>query len=711
MAHGASVQYLGPDGEVVRTETIDRSEHKIYRGTAWLEQRDGSWSDAGWARINVRRDGPKPLFDGAFSVMHNTHHLQLHSNYLQTKHESDPHAVGGDDEYMILWRDSDVQKKLAHVDLKRRDTSLSCSADRLDFNRDLQHPVFQAMLKRDTISWGSTSLSSLFGKRQIDSSGIPSGGNSGAANLKSTIGNTQGCPSTRKVALIGVATDCSYTGSFNSSESARENVLTQINSASGVYEKTFNISLGLQNLTVSDPNCPGSPPTATPWNIGCGGNSTITDRLNTFSQWRGQFKDNNAYWTLLTKCNTGAEVGLAWLGQLCVTDITSGSGQSTSGANVVARTSTEWQVIAHESGHTFGAVHDCDSQTCADSATVNAQQCCPVSTTSCDAGGQFLMNPSTGDGITGFSACTIGNICSALNRNSVKQTCLQDNSKIPKLVTGQSCGNGIVEEGEDCDCGGPTDCADNQCCDPKTCKFKNSAVCDDSNEDCCQNCQFATNGTVCRASTGTCDPEETCPGNSAACPADKTAPNGQDCGNGLQCASGQCTSRDLQCRTLMGSFTKNNDTYACNSQDCMLSCASPEFPANECYSMQQNFLSGTPCSGGGYCDNGVCQGSNVGTEISSWIQDHKPIVIGVASAVGGILVLSILSCIVRRCRQSRVPKRVKAGRPPMQQQWPGTSGAWSGGWQQPQPQPQHQPPPITQHYQGYGYGGGSVRYA
>ena len=299
-------------------------------------------------------------------------------------------------------------------------------------------------------------------------------------------------------------------------------------------------------------------------------------------------------------------MGLSWLGQLCVTGVTKGSNESTSGANVVARTSTEWQVIAHESGHTFGAVHDCDSQTCANSAIVNAQQCCPLSGSDCDAQGRYIMNPSTSPGISDFSLCTIGNICSAFNTNSVKSSCLSDNKGV-STYSGAICGNGIVEAGEDCDCGGTKDCGNNRCCDPTTCKFVDNAVCDDANDDCCQGCQYARNGTVCRRSTGVCDPEETCSGNNATCPPDTTAPDGQDCGNSLQCASGQCTSRDLQCKTLMGSYTQTNDTYACNSQDCMLSCASPDFPANECYSMQQNFLDGTTCGGGGHCSNVNCR--------------------------------------------------------------------------------------------------------
>lgn len=525
----------------------------------------------------------------------------LRSNFMQTRHELDPYLESSDDDFMVVFRDSDIQKGDQHTELRRSDKQeLACSADNLGFNVDPNHPVYTTMLKRDVGYWGSSSLANLFGKRQIDT--VPTGGNSGSVNLKLSIGSTNGCPNTRKVALIGVAADCSYVASFTSTEAARQNVIHQINSASAVYEKTFNITLGLQNLTVVEGNCPGTAPPATPWNIGCG-NTSITDRLNTFSQWRGQRNDKNAYWTLLTNCATGAEVGLAWLGQLCVSNVIAGSRESVSGANVVARTSTEWQVIAHESGHTFGAVHDCNSQTCNDGTSMNAQLCCPKSTTTCDAGSQFIMNPSTGNDISAFSACTVGNICSALLRNSVNSSCLSDNKGVTTLASEQSCGNGIVEGNEQCDCGGVAGCGNNSCCDGATCKFKNNAVCDPANDECCIGCQFAAQGTVCRASTGSCNPQEVCSGTAATCPTDQVAPNGQDCGNGLTCASGQCTSRDQQCKTLMGSFTTNNDTYACNHQDCTLSCASPQFGPGQCYSMQQNFLDGTACGGGGTCTN------------------------------------------------------------------------------------------------------------
>jgi len=243
-----------------------------------------------------------------------------------------------------------------------------------------------------------------------------------------------------------------------------------------------------------------------------------------------------------------------------------------------------------------------------------------------------------------------------------------------------------VEDGEDCDCGGEQSCGTDACCDAKTCKFKGNAVCDDANEDCCRNCQYASADTVCRSSTGVCDPEEKCTGTTATCPADKTAPDGQSCGNGtssLHCASGQCTSRDQQCKTLMGSYTQGNDTYACNSVDCTISCASPEFGSGVCYGLQQNFLDGTTCGGGGKCQNGQCKGSSTGKEIRSWISTHKPLVIGIASALGVVVLFMLLGCIFRCCRRSR---RRQKGPPPPPHGWnqpPMRPSPPQPGWNQP----------------------------
>ncbi|KAJ4424511.1 hypothetical protein N0V82_000835 [Gnomoniopsis sp. IMI 355080] len=657
VADGATVTYLDHDGSIQRTEPIDRLDHRVFKGTTFVQYPgDIEWTNAGWARIHVLQDGPGPIFEGAFALNGDYHHVQTSGNYLQTRLSKDPEIEYEHGEYMIVWRDSDIiSDESVHQELDELKRSVSqdtCASGELLFNRDENHPIYRGVdIGEKRSIWSSMSPRALFG-RQIDGT---TGGNSAGVNLTAAIGSTNGCPTSRKVALIGVATDCTYTADFANDTAVRTNIINQVNTASQLYESTFNISLGIQNLTISPRECPSTASVEAPWNIGCDG-STLSDRLNAFSEWRGQHNDTNAYWTLMSTCNTDSAVGLAWLGQLCMSGSTPQGNETIAAANVVVRTSTEWQVFAHESGHTFGAVHDCTATTCAD-GSVTMQQCCPLSTSSCNANGQFIMNPSTSSGISQFSQCSIGNICSALGRQSVQSTCLTNNKDVV-TITGSQCGNGIVESGEECDCGGDAGCAGNTCCDANTCKFTTGSVCDSSNEDCCtSSCQFASSGTVCRASTGVCDPQETCTGNSSTCPADLSAPDGTGCGSSLQCASGQCTSRDQQCQSLMGSLTTDNDTESCSSSGCQISCQSPSFGNNVCYRLNQNFLDGTPCQGGGKCSNGNCEGSNTGDEIKSWIEDNKNIVIPVASVVGGLILVASCSCIWSMCRRSRARRR------------------------------------------------------
>ncbi|KAL0941075.1 adam protease adm-b [Colletotrichum truncatum] len=690
------VNYLGADGTIRKTEAVDRTEHRVFRGSTFIRHEGHSeWTNVGWARITIHRDGVDPIFEGAFRIDGDHHHIQTGSSYRARKHREDPDAPDrrNPDDYMVVWRDSDIMEYYFDREDLKRDVKgrTSCNSDNLDFNAN--YDLFDARAPPDTLQ--SVSSNSLFGAslfgRQTD--GGSTGNNGAGVNLVSTIGQTNGCPSTRKIALLGVATDCTYTAAFNSTQAVRANIIQVINAASEVYESTFNISLGIQNLTISDANCPGQASSSAPWNVACSPSITITDRLSLFSQWRGNSKDTNAFWTLLSTCGTDSAVGLAWLGQAC-TSGSQGSGQSSNetvaSANVVIQTPSEWQVVAHEVGHTFGAVHDCVSSTCSNGDS-SMNRCCPLSSSQCNAGGQFIMNPSTGSGIRAFSPCSIGNICSGLLRNQVKSTCLTNNRDVKTILESQ-CGNGIVESGEDCDCGGESGCGNNRCCDPRTCKFTTGSVCDPSNEDCCNGqCQFASNGTVCRQSTGSCDPVETCSGTSASCPNDRHKDDGDSCGEsgqGLTCASGQCTSRDQQCKTAWGSQTDTSSVTACGNQDCLIACNVPGRPG--CSVMNQNFLDGTSCQGGGKCSNGQCVGSNAGDEILDWIKNNKTIFIPVVCVVGLLVLIALFSCICGACRRSRnrtKARRLRPAQPPMN-----TWNSYGGAWGNPNVPP---PPPVA----------------
>lgn len=298
------------------------------------------------------------------------------------------------------------------------------------------------------------------------------------------------------------------------------------------------------------------------------------------------------------------------------------------------------------------------------------------------------MSPVSGQGLSDFSPCTVGNVCSGFGRNRVRDFCLIPNRNLT-TITGSQCGNGIVEAGEDCDCGGPDGCGDNQCCDPNTCRFVGNSVCDDSNDSCCTSCQFTPANTVCRASVGECDLAEQCSGSSGQCPRDSYQPNGQSCGggNGLTCASGQCTSRDLQCASVFDTMAEQNYTRSCQTSRnaCTLICETAS-STSFCAAMDQNFIDGTPCGSGNTCSNGRCSSSSSndddggggtfggggGSDGTSWFDRNRNLVIGLAAGLGGLLVILILSCCWSSCKKSRRKKRMANMPPPSMmhsQQW------------------------------------------
>lgn len=104
--------------------------------------------------------------------------------------------------------------------------------------------------------------------------------------------------------------------------------------------------------------CPTIANPAIPWDVNCSTPGvTLDDRLSLFSQWRGaKGSDGAGLWHLMSNCPTGSEVGIAWLGTLCQVDATGSGSSIVSGTAVSTAGLTEWQVIAHEMGHNFGAI-------------------------------------------------------------------------------------------------------------------------------------------------------------------------------------------------------------------------------------------------------------------------------------------------------------------------------------------------------------------
>ncbi len=74
---------------------------------------------------------------------------------------------------------------------------------------------------------------------------------------------------------------------------------------------------------------------------------------------------------------------------------------------------------------------------------------------------------------------------------------------------------------------------------------------------CCNNCQFRSYGTECRAAAQECDIAEYCTGYSNECPEDDHRSNGILCNsNAGYCLDGQCPTLADPCSSAWGEFAR-----------------------------------------------------------------------------------------------------------------------------------------------------------
>uniref|UniRef100_A0A3B3DEH2 ADAM metallopeptidase domain 12 n=1 Tax=Oryzias melastigma TaxID=30732 RepID=A0A3B3DEH2_ORYME len=169
-----------------------------------------------------------------------------------------------------------------------------------------------------------------------------------------------------------------------------------------------------------------------------------------------------------------------------------------------------------------------------------------------DRGG-CIMTPSTGYPFpTVFSSCSKKDLTASFEKGV--GMCLYNMPEVKVLYGGQKCGNGYVEEGEECDCGEVEECL-NPCCNASTCTLKGEAVC--AHGQCCQDCQLKPAGTPCRESSNSCDLPEFCTGNSPHCPSNVYLHDGHAC-HSVEgyCYNGICQTHEQQCITLWGQGAK-----------------------------------------------------------------------------------------------------------------------------------------------------------
>uniref|UniRef100_A0A0B8RYU4 Metalloproteinase (Type III) 3a n=1 Tax=Philothamnus irregularis TaxID=1899461 RepID=A0A0B8RYU4_9SAUR len=261
-------------------------------------------------------------------------------------------------------------------------------------------------------------------------------------------------------------------------------------------------------------------------------NGSSEHTVRSFAAWRHsnllkRKRNDNAQ--LLTGIYFDAGVlGIAFIGGMCDSSLSVGAIQDNNDKAVLIAA-----IMTHELGHNLGMNHDTDSCTC--------------NTGPCIMKASINFNPPVQ-----FSSCSFWDYQRYIMTGAAQ--CILNDPLTTDIVPTAVCGNGFVEEGEECDCGPPETCT-NECCEAASCILKPEAECADGA--CCEECQFKTAGELCRAAKDDCDLPELCTGQSAECPFNHFHMDGHPCQNNLgYCFRGTCPTLENQCIALGGPDAK-----------------------------------------------------------------------------------------------------------------------------------------------------------
>jgi len=325
---------------------------------------------------------------------------------------------------------------------------------------------------------------------------------------------------TKYVSLL-IAADSTMLEEYGDPHRLTNRLVEIVNIADEVYFEAFNTRIVLSYVVIQQTK-------ESSFTV----SNSLSSTLSSFSYhnkntyYKSQLWDHDAA-VLISNVNfDGTPVGLAYFGTIC--QLTASSViQNFHSIGVV-------NTLTHELGHNLYLQHtSCDHESC-------------------------VMGTSRYSLTRKFSSSNLQTFKSKLDDG--KYDCLLD---APTRVFRHVCGDGIVDSGEQCDCGSVEECAKHgldKCCDAAKCTLKEGMKC--AHGPCCKSdCQFVTQGTICRAKDNECDLPEFCNGKSGECPHNLYIQDGTKCqAGGLEgedassyCYNGECNTLQKACKNLYGS--------------------------------------------------------------------------------------------------------------------------------------------------------------